>query len=153
MANIDLLQEFVNDRGTQNPNGSYLIRAVVPCQVTVNMVVNRFRTDPVIDTDALKEAVRDAINGLGFGYGKLEGTLVTGVVDALLPGKAMVDSSSLDMTGNLLKPSGENVFIYSDKILEIPDLPEECVTSRTAVFTCSTDAISISVQTVETVSI
>lgn len=150
---IDILQEYVNDRGTQNPNASYLVRAFIPCTTSISMIINRTRTDPSIDVEAIKLALLQAINGVGFGIDTLESTFVAGTVDALLPGKAVVDSRSLEMRGAVLAPDGTVLSVSNNVALEIPNRPDLCVTPRTCMFTCNPNSISISVQTVESVDV
>ena len=140
------VQEFVGDRDAVNPQGDHLVKAAVPCFLTLNFEIQRQRTTAEIDEAGIKNALAAYVNELDF-PGKLYASALSRVVDERLPDR--VDVSAIDMFGRIRRPDGFQRYIRADDILTVPDEPEVFTTGRTVCFFLDTAAIGLTVVDVE----
>jgi len=138
---LDEVQDFLNLRDEQWPAGDALVKAPVPCYVTMTITIQVLATQPEPDVDAIKEAATSAVNTSEF-PGVLAAALIAGAVNPLLGGGVMTE---VDMDGRIRRPDGVNIFLASTSALIVPDDPVNYVTGRTVGFFTKPDDINVTV--------
>jgi len=139
------LQNLANTRANRNPQADYLVRAPIPIFCTIDMTINYVFDSDRPDADAVKQALADRVANLGFDMGQLPASIVFDAVQSTLAARGTLTISPLDMLGIMRKPTGELIQMRSSNALVVPNLPEEEITSRTALFFLPVDAISVTV--------
>lgn len=133
---IGEIQEFVT-RDTVRPVGSdILVKAPVPCRVSVQVAATVPVNAPV-DATTIKQAICSHINSLGF-TGYISGTALIALIYRMLPRNSYIQSFS--MNGRTQLPSGEYVSTSASDHLEI-DIPPYA-TAKTVCFYTSLQRIS-----------
>ncbi len=135
------LQAFLADRSRRPPASDVLVKAPVPCYLTLNcsIVVKAGQSAP--DADAIRSDVVRYVNTRGFA-----GTLGASAL-AYVIGRRLTNDHALgavDMAGEILTPAREKIFIRSDETLLVPDRPHIMVTPATTVFVLKPEDIEIS---------
>jgi hypothetical protein len=125
-----------------------LVKAPVPCFVSVTLTINKASGDPDPDINAIKSAVVSEINNVDF-QGVLAGSTIIDTVHNYLQGRLMV--TDLDLLGKIREPNGNIRYIRSSDALLIPDLPGKMVTSKTVQF--FTEVADISVNVVSSITV
>jgi hypothetical protein len=154
MANIKTLQDL-SIRDKRNPQADYLMRAPAPAFTAVSLQVQRLDgQDP--DADAIRTAVSDRVNSLGFNTGRLPSSVITDAAHDALDKKGTYVVTPLDMFAFLYPPDtvpSGRILLRDPNLLEIPDLPDRGVTQRTAMFFLRPDDVSVDITNMETVQI
>lgn len=135
------VQSFVSSRGTRSLFGDVLIKAPVPCFVSIAFSLLGRPSAELPDVDAIKTAVVNYVNSLSF-TGHLFASDITRIVHSYLP--TGVSISAIDMLGKLLKPSGGSHTLHSREVLEIPDDSANMVSARTVGFVTYKDLVLVS---------
>jgi hypothetical protein len=140
MPLVSEIQQFLGDRDVVNPAGDHLVKAAVPCFVSVT--VNVARSDSSVDVDeaTLADALADYVNTRGFS-GYLYSTPLSAAGIAVLETGTTI--SSLTMTGRILAPDSTEIALADPEVLTIPDQPTIYVTSRTVVFILDPDDVTV----------
>jgi uncharacterized phage protein gp47/JayE len=125
---VDSVQEQLNAREVRNPAGDHVVRAAIPCFVSVSLAVAGASPENV---DAIKNAVAGYVNSTAF-VSAIYASKIGEAVHAVLSAAATV--SNVDITGRLRTPGGEWVVFRSRDVLEVPECAEQDVTSRTVCF-------------------
>jgi hypothetical protein len=120
-----------------------LVKAAVPCFTKIHFTVRKEATTMAVDTAAIKAALVEEIQKIGFS-GQLHSSIINGVAHRYLSGRQAV--SAIDMFGRIRRPDGETQYIRDNTVLRIPDDPGRMVTGRTTAFLVGPDDISISVE-------
>jgi len=120
-----------------------LVKSAVPCFTKISFEIRTENNDVVSDATilAMKQAVVDAIAGVGFG-GQLHSSVIATAAHKFLTGRQAI--GEIDMFGRIRRPDGENVYLRDRTLLVIPDDPQRLVTGRTTVFVTGVDDVSIS---------
>ncbi len=148
MPGIKTAQDKVNNRAFRNPQADYLVRAPIPAFVTVTMQVQYADPDNVPDTAKIRQAVSEAINGLNFSLGRLPASLIHDAVHTVIGTSRLLVVSPLDIICMIHKPGSDVVEFRSENMITIPNLPAECVSSRTVIFFAQPDDIDVSLKRV-----
>jgi hypothetical protein len=143
MPGLAALQSAVVGPAVKAPV-DYLVRAYVPCWVTVGLRLRYYGSSSAIDTDAVSRAVVAAVSGTsgnatrGVRASDIA-VAVTGVV-----GTAAVLDMPLTLTGRLRLPTDDVIEIESGTELKIPEGYEaEGVSPRTAAFYITESDVAI----------
>ncbi len=152
VPDIDLIQDFVADRSRRAPTADYLVKAPIPMFVAINLVVGYTQDDGEVPVDAVKLAVVNAVNGIGFSMGRLPASLVIDAAQGQLTGNMAV-RSPVNMVGAIRKPDGGSEPIRSQHELVIPYLPDGMISQRTVCMYTTTDSVSVSTELLPTRSI
>ncbi len=144
MPLIASLQNFLGSPSVINPGGDVLVRAAIPCWLSINLEIQQAVGEPEPDTDAIKNALAEAVNTRGF-PGQLHASTLADVVHGYLTQRQAV--KQFDMRGRIRCPSGNLRYIHSTTRLVIPDVPEEMVSGRTTTFILDPRNIGITVAT------
>ena len=147
MPLIGDIQDFISGRGVRNPAGDYLVRAPIPFFVAVTMEIDYYIGDEAVDVDAVKQAVVDAVNTVGFNLGRVSAARLIDAAHDQITGRASV-RSPINMVGKLLMPDG-TTRTYSDSYsLDVPDIFDQSVSPRTVGVYTTLDSVSVTVNTV-----
>jgi len=142
MPLVKAVQEFAGERNVIWPAGDVVVKAAVPCFLSLNIQVQRLRTDATVDTAAIKAALASYVNATGF-VTKLYAAELSHIVEPLLPANTSV--GVVDMHGRIRRPDGTERFVRDDTILTVVDEPAYFTTGRTVVFLLETGDIAIEV--------
>lgn len=139
MPLIAEIQEFVNDPDYRDPTLDILIKAAIPCEVSVNVTLSGDTT--TVDEDAIIDAIVTYINSLGF-TDKLFSSNILLTIQALVP--SWVDIEEIELEGAIRSPVGNTFNITSSSVLELPDGDEEhMISAKTTIFSVSAENVTI----------
>ncbi len=142
MPLIAELQEFVSDRAIANRASDTLIKAPVPCFLSVTFDLRKGLGESTPDLDAIANALADEVNEMGF-TGQLHASQLAAVVHDQLIGKQA--TGAMDLFGRIRRGDGTLGYIRSDSILRIPDDPARLVTGRTTLFILDPRDVTVNV--------
>lgn len=145
MPAIKTIQDKVNNRSFRNPQADYLVRAPIPIFCTIGLNVQYSDPDNVPDQDAIKSAITEAVNALNFSLGRLPASIIHDAVYSVISKQTAMAVSPIDIICEIHKPGGEVLQLRSENMITVPNLPEEGVSSRTAVFLISNENIDVQV--------
>jgi uncharacterized phage protein gp47/JayE len=134
------VQDFWSSVDRRPPAGDMLIRAVIPCEVTVSAVFT-YTAGASYDAAAVKAAIAAAVNSIDF-TGSVPASLISQAIYASLP--ATVGVSSVSLTGRLLKPDGTVTSLSSSTALTITNDYANMVSGKTVAFFLQTTGITLS---------
>lgn len=138
------VQAHVSSRDVRPYGGDCLVKAPVPCFTTINLVVYKKTGQDDPDLDAMKSAIAELVNTLGFA-GALYGSQVHDVVHSYL--RDGQTASAVDMHGRIRYPDGSTVYVRDGEVLQIPDDPANMVTPKTVQFFADPGTVGVSVVT------
>jgi hypothetical protein len=150
MPLLDDIQSFVNSREYRNYAGDVLIKAAIPCFVSLSFSLEGYAGEALPDPEAIKDDLVDHVNSLGF-CGRLYASELADRIHNFLSGRVAV--SKIDMFGQIRKPDNTVENLRSTEVLTIPYLPDDMVSSRTVTFVLSRDDIAISARTVNSMDV
>lgn len=135
LEGIEDAQDAVSARAVRSLSGDCLIKAAVPCFVTLTVTVNRRVDDPELDEDALKQAAVNAVNNVNF-TGKLSASTVSAAVQNALVTQGATKSTvaNVSIGSRLRKPNGSEVTGTTTTTLTIANDYANMVSARTVVF-------------------
>lgn len=137
------IQATMNGRDIRSYAADVLVKAPVPCFVTMSMVINQTSGDTPVDVQAVKTAVADFINSTAF-TGRIDASRIFDVIHNTIGTAASV--TNFHMIGRVRKPSSHMLYLQSSETLQVPQLPKEFVTPRTVQFFATESDIGISVK-------
>lgn len=144
MPQVGDIQATVGGRDVRPYGGDVLVKAPVPCFLTVNFTVLKKTGQADPDRDAIRDAVARVANTLGFA-GALYASQLQDVIHAYLTDGQSV--SAIDMHGRIRYPDGATVYLRDAEVLEVPDDPANMVTARTVQFLCTPEDVGVTVVT------
>ena len=140
---IHELQDFLGGDTVRPLSADILVRAAIPCLLTINATILRTVDESAPDLDAIRLAIRDHVARLNF-PGTLYASQLMDTIHTHLTGKMVV--SNLVMQGRILRPDGETIVIRNTSALTIPEAPSVQATPRTTAFFLDTADIGLTVQ-------
>ena len=146
MTLVREIQDFTSGRDVRPTAGDILVKAPVPCYLRLSFVVYKKLTDVAVDTTAVKTALAEKVNKLGFS-GRLAASTLHSVIHSYLEPSQTV--SAIEMFGAIRRPDGTKKYIRNFDVLEIPAEPSKMVSARTTVFILSPGDVGISVQNID----
>lgn len=148
MPQLDSINDYVLSRDQRHAGGDYLVKAAVPCLVSLALSITKGPGDATPDTAAIKLAIANAVNSLDFVHGRLTTTLITSVVQGLLTGRSRVDFPP-DLRGRIMMPTGISTWLFARNEnnfeLIVPNRPADMTTSRTVAFFLDAANITLTV--------
>ena len=136
IPSIGAIQNLLIARDRRTPAGDYLVRAAIPCFVSITVNV-KYRSDQITftsDTAAgIQTAIAAAINSLDFSAESIPASLIVNTVSGVI-GSAGYADVPVDIRGVIRAPSGTNIYIYGPDRLVIPTVAEENISPRTVGF-------------------
>lgn len=139
-------QNFVAGRDVRPTAGDVLVKAAIPCNLKLSFAIYKKINDTSVDVSAIKQALVDTVNKLGFSN-KLAASSLHSVIHSYLTSGQTV--SAVEMFGIILRPDGTKKFLRDFDALEIPSEPEKMVSTRTTVFILDPVDIDITIQNVD----
>ncbi len=149
MPDIASMQDFVNSRERRGPGSDYLIKAPIPAICSVGIVIEA-RSTGEVDADAIKNAIVNRVNGLGFAVGHLPASVVIDAAQGQLPSDAVLDLP-INMLAKLYLPDGTTQTITGTDELRVPNdtgMPE--VTARAVGFFLGASDVDVGVNELST---
>lgn len=136
------IQEYVNRRDVRPPQCDVVVRAPIPCFLALNFSLITTAAAASPDQVAVKQAIADRVNSLGFA-GELYATQLSDAIYDVVDADVRV--SRIDMVGQLRKPDGTTTRLRSFDVLRIPQSASMFTSGRTAVFILDQNDIDITV--------
>ena len=143
MEAIAAIQDYSQQIGIQNYGGDLLVKAAIPCFVTIGMTIHKTESMATPDLEEIKQAISVLINQTEF-PAHLTTSQISDVVHNYLDSPAGV--SSMVLSGRTIKPDGSERIDSSTSRLEALNLPELGVSKNTVTFFCDTNDINITVK-------
>ena len=145
MPQIAELQSLLAGRSHRNYFGDVLVKAPVPCYVSLAFQLLGKPGAAVPDVFAIKAALATYVNRIPF-TGRLYATALADIIHNYLPDG--VQLSAVDMLGNILRPNGTVKTIRSTEVLVVPDEPGNMVSARTVGFILDSSDVLVSAATI-----
>jgi Baseplate J-like protein len=148
MPLIDDMQDTVSGRSFGAPAGDVLVKAPIPCFLTISFNIRK-RATVIVDqptVDAICNSTASLVNSLGF-PGQLHASLLADLIQGQLPEGAYL--GAIDMFGTIRQPDGALRRIRSTEVLIVPDIPAVMVTSRTVTFLLDPLDVGVSIVDVD----
>jgi hypothetical protein len=150
MPGIADIQDALSDRTTRYPVGDCLVKAPVPCFMSLTINIGKRASDAAPVTADVQQAAADAVNSLGFS-GRMPSSVVIAAVQQVLTGSTAV--TSVTMQGRIRKPSGSIVNLSSTSVLDASTLDAAgMVSSRTVGFFLNASDVTVVVTNIDTLS-
>lgn len=144
MPQIGDVQDVVGSRDVRPYGGDVLVKAPVPCFLTVNFTVHKRTGQDDPDVASIRAAVAKTANTVGFA-GALYASQVQDAVNGYLSDGQTV--SAIDMHGRIRYPDGSTVYLRDSEVLQVPDDPANMVSPRTVQFFSDPDDVGVTVVT------
>ncbi len=146
MPLLDALQSYLGGRGVRFCAGDVLVKAPVPCFVSLAFTLEGKPGAAIPDVAALAADIAGMVNRTGFS-GRLYAARVADLIHNAV-GNESVSVGAIQMLGQILRPDGTLRTLSSTHSLIVPSEPEVMQTSRTVCFMLDPDDVRISVATV-----
>jgi len=138
LPNIDLIQNAVSDPKQRNVTCDHLVRAVVPCILTVEVVISHHKGDSPPDVSILKEIIAEGITDIPISQTYLSGSDVVLAISKQYPEVSV--KLPVIFTGFIIDQNREYHYVRNTNTLEILNKPEIGITPDiTAFFTTPSD--------------
>lgn len=138
------LQDYVSGRDVNSYGTDCLVRAPIPCIVTLSLTIHKRSGDPDPDVTSIAAAIATAVNLTPF-EGRLFASALQDVIVSFLAADQKV--SSIDMLGRLLYPDRSTHYLHDEEVLIVPDEPAAFVTARTVQFFLDPSDVAITIAT------
>ena len=145
MPSIKDIQLSMSARDTRYNAGDVLIKAAVPCFMSLSFTLEGKSGVKLPDSTTLKSAIASYVNNAGF-CGKIYASQILDIIHGYLNKGIAVDN--LDMFAQILKPGGAVLPLRSQTVISVPNTPAEMVTPRTVCFILDPEDIAISARTI-----
>lgn len=139
------IQNLLNGQDVRPTGSDALVRAVVPFDVRISIVVHNRNKDYVVPLDTIKSNLYDYVNGLGLSSELYESNVIA-IVQNLITNDQSI--ASVDFRGRILYPSGRIRFINGKISLPVPNDPTNLVTPNTTAYFLDKSDIQITVKSV-----
>ena len=146
MTKVRELQDFTSGRDVRPAAGDVLVKAPVPCDVKLSLVIYKNINDATIDTASIAKALSEKVNKLGFA-GRLAASTLHSVIHSYISSTQTV--GAVEMFGAIRRPDGTVKYIRNFDVLEIPSEPSRMVSPRTVAFILSADDVAITVKNID----
>lgn len=139
------IQSFLNGNDVRPTGSDALVRAAVPFDVKVSVVIHNRNKDYVVKVDTIKDELFKYVNGLPFNSKLYESNIVSVVQNVLTEDQSI---NSVDLRGRIIYPSGRMRYINGRISLSVPDDPSNLVTQRNTAYFLDKSDIQVTVQSV-----
>lgn len=136
------IQDWVSQRGIASVNGDILIKAPIPCFLSISFTLQMAPGQDPPDQGELTNALVSLVNNYGF-TGIFPASAITGLIHTRLSGAAHV--SAIDMLADIRRPNGVIRRIRSSEEIVVPTESAQMLSGRTVGFITSAESIAISV--------
>ena len=144
MPDIDLLHDALANRDRRAFGADVLVKAPVPCFLTVSLTLHNKNTSSTPDIEAIQTALAEEINTIRF-TGRVYASQLHEIVHDLIDTGTSV--GQIDIFGRIRRPGGGITYIRDDDYIEVPDLSIDMTSYRTVQFYADPDDITVSIST------
>ena len=142
---IDEIQKLLNGEDVRPTGSDILVRAAVPFDVKVSIVIHNRNKDYVVPVDVIKNKLFDYVSSMGFGSKLYESNLISVAQNQLTDDQSI---DSIELRGRLVYPSGKIRYINGRVSLSVPEDPSNLVTSKKTSYFLDKSDVQITVQSV-----
>lgn len=146
MPLIEDIQDLVSSRSVQNRAADALIKAPVPCDLSVSFDILLKPGQSSPDLSQIKDDIVELVNTYGF-TGRLPASAISDAVHDSLSSSSYL--SAIDILAVIRRPDGTFRALRTTEILEIPEEPAKMVTARTVGFILDPEDVAISILTAD----
>jgi hypothetical protein len=139
------IQSFLNNSDIRPTGSDALVRAAIPFDTKVSIVIHNRNKDYTVPVDTIKEALFNYVNSLPFGSKLYESNVISVTQNIITEDQSI---NSVDLRGRIIYPSGRIRYINGRISLAVPDDPSNLVTSKTTAYFLDKSDIQITVQSV-----
>jgi len=139
MPLVKEVQQFIQDRRVRNPAGDHLVKAAMPCFVSLSFTLYK-KQAITIDKAAIRTALATYVNNLGFA-GRLYAAELQGIITDLLDDSVSV--GAIEMFGRIRQPDGTDYYISDNAILTVPTIAQQMISARTVALLLDENDIGI----------
>ena len=144
MPNIRPIQDFIGSRTRQSPNADYLVRAPMPCFVSVGLKVRYQSGTSIPDAATIQREVAALVNATTFAVPRLSVSTIIDRVHDLIGASAFVDLP-VDLRGTIRTQEGDDVVLRSTDALEVTTQASISLSRRTVAFYLSPNDVEVDV--------
>lgn len=144
-SGLSNIQSYLNNADVRPTGSDALVRAAVPFDTKVSVVIHNRNKDYTVPVDTINEELFKYVNSLPFGSKLYESNIISIVQNILTEDQSI---NSVDLRGRIIYPSGRIRYINGRVSLTIPDDPSNLVTSKTTAYFLDKSDIQITVQSV-----
>ena len=142
---LDEIQKLLNGEDVRPTGSDILVRAAIPFDVKVSVVVHNRNRDYVVPVDVIKNKLFDYVSSMGFGSKLYESNLISVIQNQLTEDQSI---DSIELRGRLVYPSGRIRYINGRVSLSVPEDPLNLVTSKNTSYFLDKSDVQITVQSV-----
>ena len=139
------IQDYCRLRANSAPGADILVRAPIPCYVSVGITVSYLSGQQAPSADALRQVVADAVNRYTFAETTAMSTIITRAVDSYMNGKGNA-VAPLSLRGSLYKVDGSVETLVGTTGLAIQDDPVNCQSRRTVAYYAYPSSVQLTLQ-------
>jgi uncharacterized phage protein gp47/JayE len=143
LPQISNIQAFVGSFDNRGVGSDVLVKAPVPCFVSISLSISKKNTQADPDTSAIQNAIADAVNAVDFTGRLFASTLQDAIAALLLPG---MSASAINMLGRLRVADGTVRYFQSKNVLIIPSLVGTQASPRTTQFFASATDVAVDIR-------
>lgn len=147
LPQIDQIQDYISSPAIRSMAADVLIKAPVPCFVTVYFRVARSRVQADPDVNGIATAVAAAINAVGF-TGRLYASTITDAAAGFLA--SGMSTGGIDLLGTIRAPDGQIIYLRDEGplprgVLIVPEIAGDMVGARTVQFFATPADINVEI--------
>ena len=144
LPQIGSIQDDMIDRDIRSYGSDVLIKAPVPCFVSLSFIINKQTNVADPDLDAIKAALATEVNTTIF-VGRLYASQLHDVIQGFLGNTT--SAGKIDMFGRIRYPDSTIKFVRDFEVLAIDGPADRMVSPKTIQFYLDVEDIAISVET------
>jgi len=144
MPNIRAIQDFIGSRSRQSPNADYMVRAPMPCFVSVGLKIQYRYGTTVPDAQTIKDSVAALVNATTFQAPRLSVSNIIDRVHDLIGADAFVDLP-IDLRGTIRTQDGDDVYLRSTDALQVTTQASLSLSRRTVAFYLSPEDVEVEI--------
>ena len=143
LPNIQEIQTLFSDVHSRHDAADHLVKAPVPCFLTVSLEISKQPLGLVPDLPALRTALAAVVNETPF-VGQISASDLHAVAHRFLDPVAVV--SQTHMLARIRRPDGEHLWLQDNNLLRVPYDPANYVSPRTVQFFLNPDDVGITIR-------
>jgi len=142
---LDEIQKLLNGEDVRPTGSDILVRAAIPFDVKVSMVIHNRNKDYVVPVDLIKNKLFDYVNSMGLGSKLYESNLISVIQNQLTDDQSI---DSIELRGRVIYPSGRIRYINGRVSLSVPEDPLNLVTSKNTSYFLDKSDVQVTVKSV-----
>ena len=148
LPHIEYTQKLCQDRSIVPVASDVLVKSAVPCIITATITIKQSKNNVVTEdtVNTIKDTATRIINNKQFD-GYLATTELTDILQQYLTTSQVI--SSVQLNGIILGPNGTMYRDVSNKVINIPEMPLNCITANTTTFFSDVSYIDVVLETID----